>query len=285
MKNTLLHTTALALVLAGTSLWAQEATTPETDDTTMQTEEAAPADDGATMEAEEGTDSAAGAAATDESAEEDMATEEEPAEDDGAMAEEGTDDGMSEEAGDEGSMAAEGTDDGAMATEESGDMAAEDATDDAAETESAATGSDDAVIPQQESADIRGDWLLNTTVTSPDGETIGDIQDFIITDDGKVKAVVLSVGGFLGIGSKDIAVDYSKLDIQYDGDQIVLAMTREQAEAAEEYKYRDPETPPPATGDMGGTAGTGTGTMGGTAATGTGAAGTAGTAAGTETND
>jgi sporulation protein YlmC with PRC-barrel domain len=124
----------------------------------------------------------------------------------------------------------------------------------------------EAVVPQQDSAEMLGDWLLSTSVTSPDGETIGSIKDFIITEDGQITAVILGVGGFLGIGEKDIAVDYSQLDIQYDGNAIQLAMTREEADAAPEYQYRDKETPPPATGDAMGATGTDmnseTGTMG-----------------------
>ncbi|NDW02731.1 PRC-barrel domain-containing protein [Salipiger sp. PrR002] len=114
----------------------------------------------------------------------------------------------------------------------------------------------DAVVPQQDSAEMLGDWLLSTSVTSPDGVTIGSIKDFIITEDGQITAVILGVGGFLGIGEKDIAVDYSQLDIQYDGNAIQLAMTREEADAAPEYQYRDKETPPPATGDAMGATGT-----------------------------
>ncbi|WP_417743816.1 PRC-barrel domain-containing protein [Salipiger sp.] len=114
----------------------------------------------------------------------------------------------------------------------------------------------DAVVPQQDSAEMLGDWLLSTSVTSPDGATIGSIKDFIITEDGQITAVILGVGGFLGIGEKDIAVDYSQLDIQYDGNAIQLAMTREEADAAPEYQYRDKETPPPATGDAMGATGT-----------------------------
>lgn len=141
-----------------------------------------------------------------------------------------------------------------------GDMATESAPAEGMAAESADSETtvppSDAVVPQQDSAEMLGDWLLSTSVTSPDGETIGSIKDFIITEDGQITAVILGVGGFLGIGEKDIAVDYSLLDIQYDGNAIQLAMTREEADAAPEYQYRDKETPPPATGDAMGATGT-----------------------------
>ncbi|SDW38485.1 PRC-barrel domain-containing protein [Celeribacter indicus] len=121
-----------------------------------------------------------------------------------------------------------------------------------------------AVVPQQESAEILGDWILSTSVTSPDGETIGSIKDIIITEDGQITGVILGVGGFLGIGQKDIAVDYSELDIQYDGDAIELAMTREEAEAAPEYQYREKETAPAPVDDTMGTGGMDSGMGAGT---------------------
>ena len=133
-----------------------------------------------------------------------------------------------------------------------GSATMEDASDEAA----APAAPSDAVVSQQDSAEMLGDWLLSTSVTSPDGETIGSIKDFIITEDGQITAVILGVGGFLGMGEKDIAVDYSELDIQYDGDAIQLAMTREEADAAPEYQYREKQTPPPQTGDAMGATGT-----------------------------
>ncbi|NDV51565.1 PRC-barrel domain-containing protein [Salipiger sp. PrR003] len=139
-----------------------------------------------------------------------------------------------------------------QAEQTDGTATMDDATDDAA----APVATSDAVVSQQDSAEMLGDWLLSTSVTSPDGETIGSIKDFIITEDGQITAVILGVGGFLGMGEKDIAVDYSELDIQYDGDAIQLAMTREEADAAPEYQYRDKQTPPPATGDAMGATGT-----------------------------
>lgn len=143
-------------------------------------------------------------------------------------------------------------DDNATMEETDGSATMEDANDEAA----APAAPSDAVVSQQDSAEMLGDWLLSTSVTSPDGETIGSIKDFIITEDGQITAVILGVGGFLGMGEKDIAVDYSELDIQYDGDAIQLAMTREEADAAPEYQYREKQTPPPQTGDAMGATGT-----------------------------
>jgi len=138
----------------------------------------------------------------------------------------------------------------------------------------------DVIVEDQAGSEVRGDWVLGARVTSPEGESIGSIEDLILDQqDGSVNAAVVSVGGFLGFGGKQIAVDWSELDINYDGNEITLDITRDEAEQAPEYSFRDRESPPapePATG----TGGTGTGT-GGTGGTGMGTGGTGGMGTGT----
>lgn len=139
------------------------------------------------------------------------------------------------------------------------------------------------IVQSQGGSEVRADWVLGGRVTTPDGEMIGSIEDLILDEeDGSVNAAVVSVGGFLGFGAKEIAVDWSELDMNYDANEITLGITREEAEAAPAYNFRDRETAPapqPQTGtgmDTGGagmgTGGTGTG-MGTTGGTGSGALG------------
>lgn len=129
----------------------------------------------------------------------------------------------------------------------------------------AAASAQDAVVSSMAPGELRGDWVIGATVTSPQDETIGRIVDVIIdTDDGAVSAAVITVGGFLGFGGKQIAVEWQELDIDYDGREITLALTRDEADAAEAYMFRDQDTPPPpapATGT--GMAPAGGGTTGG----------------------
>ena len=94
-----------------------------------------------------------------------------------------------------------------------------------------------------------------------------------------MNAAIVSVGGFLGFGGKQITVDWSELDINYDGNEITLEITRDGAEQAPEYSFRGRESPP-APERATGTGGTETGT-GGTGGTGTGTGGTGGMGTGT----
>lgn len=57
-------------------------------------------------------------------------------------------------------------------------------------------------------------WL--TTVVSPEGEAIGNIEEILIDEDaGCISGVVLSVGGVLGFGSKSIAVDWIRSSLHW----------------------------------------------------------------------
>jgi len=68
----------------------------------------------------------------------------------------------------------------------------------------------------------------------PESETIGDVNDLIIGDDGAITNAVVGVGGFLGIGEKDVAVPFDQLQVvERDGEiRLIYAATREQLEAA-----------------------------------------------------
>lgn len=86
------------------------------------------------------------------------------------------------------------------------------------------------------------DWLASTlmgsTVYSGTDENLGKIVDILATDDGQVKAVVIGVGGFLGIGRKDVAVSPSTLErVKADNSQkLILKTTKEELNAAPEFK-------------------------------------------------
>jgi hypothetical protein len=62
----------------------------------------------------------------------------------------------------------------------------------------------------------RGTQIIGATVYNEDNQSIGTIDDLLVGNDGRVTAAVLSVGGFLGIGSKLIKVPYEKLRFEPD---------------------------------------------------------------------
>jgi len=82
--------------------------------------------------------------------------------------------------------------------------------------------------------------------TGDDAENIGAVNDVVIDADGKVEAVVVGVGGFLGLGEKNIAMNYADIDwAERSGDRwIVVNATKEQLEAQAEFDTRPYEPAP-----------------------------------------
>jgi PRC-barrel domain len=85
--------------------------------------------------------------------------------------------------------------------------------------------------------------VLGREVRSPANEDMGRIVDAIVDRDGVVRAAVIDFGGFLGVGSRKIVVDWNALHfgrIANKSDSITLELTKEQVAAAPEYKEDTP---------------------------------------------
>src|SRR5439155_12704553 len=80
--------------------------------------------------------------------------------------------------------------------------------------------------------------LLGQTVVDPQGNSVGKIDSALIDDSGKVKYLIVGVGGFLGIGEKDVALRWEELQNK-NGDKLVSNMTKEQLKALPTYRYSD----------------------------------------------
>lgn len=70
--------------------------------------------------------------------------------------------------------------------------------------------------------EIRARKLIWAEVLNTANETVGEVTDVILSKDGKVAAVVLGVGGFLGIGEHEVAVTFGSLRLKQDGDRLVV---------------------------------------------------------------
>jgi hypothetical protein len=85
--------------------------------------------------------------------------------------------------------------------------------------------------------------ILGREVRSAANEDMGRIVDVIVDRSGTVRAAVIDFGGFLGVGSRKIVVDWSALHfggIANKGDSITLELNKEQVSAAPEYKEDTP---------------------------------------------
>jgi PRC-barrel domain protein len=84
--------------------------------------------------------------------------------------------------------------------------------------------------------------ILGKSVYSTASEDMGRIVDVIVKRNGEVRAAVIDFGGFLGVGSRKIAVDWSALRFPTSGpmDHINLELTRDQVRLAPEFKPGEP---------------------------------------------
>jgi hypothetical protein len=85
--------------------------------------------------------------------------------------------------------------------------------------------------------------VLGREVRSPTNEDMGRIVDVIVDRAGQVRAAVIDFGGFLGVGSRKIVVDWNALHfglVANKSDSITLELTKDQVTAAPEYKEDTP---------------------------------------------
>jgi sporulation protein YlmC with PRC-barrel domain len=81
--------------------------------------------------------------------------------------------------------------------------------------------------------------LIGRDIKNAEGETIGEIKSIYLSKDGKVDSVMVSVGGFLGVGDREVRIAWSDLRITDNGEKVTVNMTKDQLKAKPEYRYRN----------------------------------------------
>ncbi len=103
---------------------------------------------------------------------------------------------------------------------------------------------------------LRASKIIDKPVKNTRGEDLGEVDDLIMSRNGKIKKVILSVGGFLGVGDRLVAVSFKSLQIQEKGD-IVYPVTKQQLENHPVFTYKSEGfdlyyfSPPPPYGSFG----------------------------------
>jgi sporulation protein YlmC with PRC-barrel domain len=90
--------------------------------------------------------------------------------------------------------------------------------------------------------EMRASKLIGSKVVNTANETVGDINEIVLSKDGKVAAVVIGVGGFLGIGEREVAVAFSSILVSRDSkDNLVLTMnaTKDGLKGAPAWRWED----------------------------------------------
>lgn len=87
---------------------------------------------------------------------------------------------------------------------------------------------------------MRASKMIGGHVYDLQNRNVGKVQDLILGRDGKIDLIVVDVGGFVGMGGKNVAVKPS--DIKTDNNRLTLDMTKEQLQQMANYHLRDKDT-------------------------------------------
>jgi len=87
----------------------------------------------------------------------------------------------------------------------------------------------------------RASELIGAAVENTSGESVGEIGDIIVGADGNANAALISVGGFLGLGEKDVAVQFADLNVQEQNGAltVTVAMSAETLESMPAYRSQE----------------------------------------------
>ena len=106
-------------------------------------------------------------------------------------------------------------------------------------TDETQTGAIDRSTLQEQPIDqISAEDFVGTTVYGANDENVGEIGDVILSQDGQIDAVLVDVGGFLGMGEKQVALGMDNLQFMADEDgdlYLYTNLTKEELEAQQAY--------------------------------------------------
>lgn len=77
-------------------------------------------------------------------------------------------------------------------------------------------------VPGTGTAEVKGNKLIGADVKGPGNEKIGDVSEVLVSTEGKVNAIIVSVGGFLGVGDRKVALPWEQLRFSSEGSDLVV---------------------------------------------------------------
>ena len=131
----------------------------------------------------------------------------------------------------------------------------------AAKSESAKMESSDKTnfVAAQKSDQWLASRFKGTDVLGSDNQKVGDVSDILFDKTGKIEAFVISVGGFLGVGSKEVALAPNSFDVvpgqNGSADKLKLAATQDELKNAQTFARYEPPRPTATTGSSSSTGG------------------------------
>jgi sporulation protein YlmC with PRC-barrel domain len=99
-------------------------------------------------------------------------------------------------------------------------------------------------ITEQGSNQLLASKFRGAEVLGPDDQKIGNVSDILFDQSGKIDGYVVSVGGFLGVGSKEVAMAPSSFQVVNDNNTVKLKtiLTKDELKEAANFQPRQERT-------------------------------------------
>jgi hypothetical protein len=100
-------------------------------------------------------------------------------------------------------------------------------------------------LKEQTADDMLASTIIGKSAYNSQDESIGEVTDLVTDRSGKILAALIGVGGFLGIGQKDVAVSFEDLKFARDDNnnvKVVLNLSKETLAQAPDYKTLDEQS-------------------------------------------
>ncbi|MEX0808635.1 MAG: PRC-barrel domain-containing protein [Dongiaceae bacterium] len=109
---------------------------------------------------------------------------------------------------------------------------------DAVENETVTPPSDGQVIVEQEPSQTLTKDLIGADVMHAEHGNIGTLEALLFDGNDRIVGGVVSIGGFLGLGAKEVALSWDAFDVRTDENAVYVDLTKEQLEAAPSFMDR-----------------------------------------------
>ncbi|MEK9969527.1 MAG: PRC-barrel domain-containing protein, partial [Ferrovibrio sp.] len=97
-------------------------------------------------------------------------------------------------------------------------------------------------IPGTGTAEVKGAKLIGADVINSANDKLGDVDEVLVTTDGRVNAIVVATGGVLGLGERKVVLPWERLRFSSQGSDLVVRtdVSRETLQAMPEYSDHRP---------------------------------------------
>jgi sporulation protein YlmC with PRC-barrel domain len=94
------------------------------------------------------------------------------------------------------------------------------------------SGASAQMLTQMSAEQMRGSDLMDVDVYGSDNQKIGEIDDVVVGRSGQIEAIVVGVGGFLGIGKKSVAIPFTQVKLMSESEADAMDAANRPATAA-----------------------------------------------------